>query len=82
MQAVLKDSGKLPQVLIEKEKETEAYKTVKEIIEKDYKAAVKIEEAETQVEDSTGPSRQKATWESKEQKARQAMPGKPAIIVK
>ncbi len=66
VQAVLKDPGKLPETLISKEKESEAYESVKELIKDEYKAAVKIEEADT----------------SKEQKAKQAMPGKPAIIVK
>ncbi len=64
--AVLKDPGKLPEIVIGKEKELEAYESVKETIKDEYKAAVKIEEAE----------------KSKEQKAKQAMPGKPAIVVK
>lgn len=66
VQMVLKYPEKLPQVLIGKEKELEAYHTAKESIEKDYKAEVIIEDAEA----------------SKEQKAKQAMPGKPAIVVK
>ncbi len=66
VQAVLKSPEKLPQVLIGKEKELEAYGAAKESIEKDYKTEVSIEEAE----------------ESKEVKAKQALPGKPAILVK
>ena len=66
VQAVLKDPGKLPEVIINANKELEAYETVKETIKNEYKAAVVIEKAEN----------------SKEQKAKQAMPGKPAIIVR
>ncbi len=66
VQAVLKDPGKLPEVIIDAKKELEAYETVKETIKSEYKAAVVIENAIS----------------SKELKAKQAMPGKPAIIVK
>ncbi len=66
VQMILKDPGKLPEILIGKEKELEAYESVKELIKEEYKAMVVIETAER----------------SKEQKAKQAMPGKPAIIVK
>ncbi|HIG98760.1 TPA: class I tRNA ligase family protein, partial [Candidatus Woesearchaeota archaeon] len=66
VQMALKDSGKLPETLIAREKEIEAYAAAKETIEKEYKAKVMVEDAS----------------KSNEQKARQAMPGKPAIIVK
>jgi len=66
VQAVLKNPGKLPEIIIERGKEMEAYESVKELIKMEYKAAVTIETAE----------------KSKEQKAKQAMPGKPAIIVR
>ncbi|MBI3036272.1 leucine--tRNA ligase [Candidatus Woesearchaeota archaeon] len=66
VQAVLKDPAKLPETVIDREKELETYNSAKDEIEKDYKAKVVISDADT----------------SKEQKARQAMPGKPAIIVK
>ncbi len=66
VQAVLNDPGKLPQMIIRKEKEIEAYAAAKETIENEHGAKVKVEEAER----------------SKEQKARQAMPSKPAIIVR
>ncbi len=66
VQGVLKDPGKLPEILIGRESELVAYESVKELIKDEYKAAVVIEIAER----------------SSEQKAKQAMPGKPAIIVR
>ncbi len=66
VQAALKDPAKLPETIIAREKELEAYETVKAEIEKEYHAKVSIEDAE----------------KSKEQKARQSMPGKPAIVVR
>ncbi|MBI2144549.1 leucine--tRNA ligase [Candidatus Woesearchaeota archaeon] len=66
VQAVLKDPGKLPETLIGREKEIEAYEAVKETINREYGAAVAIAPSE----------------KSKEPKARNAMPGKPAIMVK
>ncbi|MBI2549571.1 leucine--tRNA ligase [Candidatus Woesearchaeota archaeon] len=66
VQMALKDPGKLPAVLIRKEKELEAYTATKETIEDDHNCKVKVEESER----------------SNEQKAKQAMPGKPAIVVR
>ncbi|MBI2145402.1 leucine--tRNA ligase [Candidatus Woesearchaeota archaeon] len=66
VQAVLKDPGKLPETTVAREKELEAYNAVKEEIEKEHKAKAIVVDAER----------------SNEQKARQAMPGKPAIIVR
>jgi leucyl-tRNA synthetase len=65
IQVVLKDAGKIPKIVVGKKKEIEAYKTAKSIIEKECKASVVIEEAE----------------KSKERKAGQAVPGKPAIVL-
>ncbi|MBI2580577.1 leucine--tRNA ligase [Candidatus Woesearchaeota archaeon] len=66
VQGALKDPSKLPETTITREKEIEAYESAKAEIEKEYRAKVSIDDAE----------------KSKEPKARQAMPGKPAIIVK
>ncbi len=66
VQAVLKDLGKLPETIIARDKEMEAYNSAKQEIEKEYEAKVTVCDAGT----------------SNEQKAKNAMPGKPAIIVK
>mgnify|MGYP001601713545 FL=1 len=66
VQMALKDPGKLPELMLQREKEVEACESVKEIIESEYKADVKIEFAE----------------KSSEKKASSALPGKPAIIVR
>ncbi len=65
IQAVLKDNSKLPKVILDEKKELEAYKAAAELIEKEHGAKVEI----------------LAEKDSKESKAKQAMPGKPAIVV-
>ncbi len=66
IQAVLKDNSKLPKVLLEGKKEREAHEAAARMIEKEHGAKVEIINEK----------------ESGEAKARQAMPGKPAIVVK
>ncbi len=66
IQAALKDNSKLPKVLLDEKKELEAYKAAAELIEKEHGATVDVV----------------AEKDSKEAKAKQAMPGKPAIVVK
>ncbi len=65
IQAVLKDRGKLPKVLLDEKKELESYKAAAEMIEREHGAKTEIV----------------AEKDSKEAKAKQAMPGKPAIVV-
>ncbi|MBI2137819.1 leucine--tRNA ligase [Candidatus Woesearchaeota archaeon] len=66
VQSVLKDAGKLPEIIISRARELEACMSAKEEIEKEYRAKVTVSDADS----------------SNEPKAKQAMPGKPAIIVK
>ncbi len=65
IQAVLKDNSKLPKVLLDEKKELEAHKAAAELIEKEHGAKVNVV----------------AEKDSKEAKAKQAMPGKPAIVL-
>jgi len=65
IQALLKDNSKIPKVLLEERREKEAYEAAAETIEREYGAKTEI----------------KAEKESKDLKAKQALPGKPAIIV-
>ncbi|MBN2421026.1 leucine--tRNA ligase [Candidatus Woesearchaeota archaeon] len=63
--AVMKDAGKLPSVVLDQETELKSLKQNSEFIEKIFNAKVEVVVAET----------------SKEQKAKNASPGKPAILV-
>ena len=65
IQNLIKDNSKIPKVLLDEKKELEAYKTAAEAIATEYKAEANI------------------VFEKKstDSKARQALPGKPAIIV-
>ncbi len=65
IQALLKDNSKIPKVLLNEKKEIEAYEAAAEMIEKEHGAKTAIV----------------AEKSSKEAKAKQAMPGKPAIVV-
>ncbi len=65
IQALLKDNSKIPKVILDEKHELEAYKAAAEMIEKEHGAKAVIT----------------AEKDSKEAKAKQAMPGKPAIVV-
>src|SRR3989338_7219443 len=65
IQTLLKNNSKIPKVLLEEKKELEAYKAAAESIKQEYGAKAEIV----------------AEKESKEAKARQALPGKPAIVI-
>ena len=65
IQTLLKNNSKIPKVLLEEKKELEAYKAAAESIKQEYGVKAEIV----------------AEKESKEAKARQALPGKPAIVI-
>jgi len=65
IQSMLKDNSKIPKVLLEEKKEIEAYKSAVELIEREYGATAQVV-----------PEK-----DSENAKAKQALPGKPAIIV-
>jgi 3-dehydroquinate synthetase len=65
IQALIKDNSKIPKVLLEEKKELEAYKAAAELIEQECNAKTEIISEK----------------DSKEGKAKQALPGKPAIVV-
>jgi len=65
LQKILKDRRKIPEFLISKEKEFEILKDAKEFLESEFACKFEISHSE----------------ESKEQKAKNALPNKPAILV-
>ncbi len=65
LQKILKNTSKIPEVLIGKEKEFEIITEAKEFLEKEFGCNLEIKPAER----------------SKEAKAKQALPNKPAILV-
>ncbi|MAG16055.1 leucine--tRNA ligase [Candidatus Woesearchaeota archaeon] len=65
IQALLKDNSKIPKILLEEKKELESYKAAIETIEKEYGTKAEIISEK----------------ETENAKAKQALPGKPAIVV-
>jgi len=65
VQSVLKDPAKVPSVVVSQKEEFDALKSFKEFLEAEFKFSFEFVLAE----------------KSKEQKAKQALPGKPAILV-
>jgi len=63
--SMAKDPSKLPMIVTSQEQEFIALNECKRFLEQEFKTSIEIIKAE----------------DSKEQKARQAMPGKPAILV-
>jgi len=63
--SLLKDSSKMPEVVLNQELEFETLTESKRVIAAQFNSEVEIEKAES----------------SKEQKARNASPGKPAIVI-
>ena len=63
--ALLKDASKIPETLLEQKTEIGALNSMKDSLEKTFKAEITLVKAE----------------DSKEQKANQALPGKPSIVI-
>ena len=63
--ALIKDAGKMPQTILSQKTELQSFNDMKSQLENNFRAEIKIMSAE----------------DSKEQKARQALPGKPSIII-
>ena len=78
---VVKDTSKIPDIVLNQKTELEAIEEKKGLFEKEFKAEIEVVVAEELRSEASGSKESNIPLDSKEAKARNAVPGKPAIIL-